>query len=515
LSRRALTVSVLLLIAFQLAVLPSIPTGGSNGYTASAPFVVPLVMGVKNIPIGFIKVWNDDSNLYVLYEIDLDSYPDYSIYQTHLNISESVPSWGAPGLWTYQRTHVPTVTSELYTIPLSSIPGGYEPNKTIYLMAHASIYREGAEIGSAYGLAFKGYFNYTIVEQPPPEPLLAVTKTGPLFAYPNGVYLYTITVTNIGSVAAQNVNITDILPQGVEPLNKSAPGTPAGTYYEDAHKVEWIIDSIAPGGYAVVTLEVVFKDVSPGDTAVNTVVVRWDGNSVEASWSTEVVAGPSLVVEKLGPTKSYPGNIVLYTIAITNTGNETAYNVTLEDALDPNLDLVSTTPSGTLSDGGIVWSLGTLGRDQVFTVFITARVRDGVSNGTQITDTARITWEDEHGGQYTNSSTWITTVYTPPAVDITKTGPPSASPNQEIEYTISLVNLGGSPAYSVNISDRLPPGVSYVSASPMPSAVGNGYVNWTVAELPPGQSIAIRLRVRTPSSIENTCVDLVNNASVE
>jgi len=218
--------------------MPSLPVSSSNGYTATTPFIVHLVLGVTNIPIGFVKVWNDASNLYVLFEIDLESYPDYTIYQTHLNISETIPSWGPPGQWTYQRTHVPTVTSDLYVIPLSSVPGGAKPNQTIYLMAHATIYQEDVHIGSAYGLTFKGYFNYTIIEQPPPEPVLTVVKTGPLVAYPNGTYLYTITVTNIGNGTAQNVNITDFLPNGVEPINKTVPGEPAGTYYEDSNEVE-------------------------------------------------------------------------------------------------------------------------------------------------------------------------------------------------------------------------------------------------------------------------------------
>ncbi len=247
---------------------------------------------------------------------------------------------------------------------------------------------------------------------------------------------------------------------------------------------------------------------------VNTVIVEWDGNSVEASWNTDVIAGPSLVVEKLGPTKSYSGDIIIYTIKITNIGNETAYNITLEDNLDPNLILVSTTPSGNQSDGKIVWSLGTLSKDEVFTVFVTAKVKDGVPNGTRLVNTAVAIWEDEDGGLYTNSSTWITTVYTLPVIDITKIGPSSASPGQEIEYTISITNLGGTPAYNINVSDILPPGTSYVSASPTPSAIGSAYVNWTIAELLPGQNVVIRLTIRTPDSVGDTCIDLINNVSV-
>lgn len=110
-------------------------------YTAEAPYVVPLVIGSTNIPIGFVKVWNNEEYLYVLFEIDLDSYPDYRIYETHLYVSKTQPEWSAPGLWPYSNTYPNYVTSDLYEIPLADIDGGAGINETIYLMAHATIYR--------------------------------------------------------------------------------------------------------------------------------------------------------------------------------------------------------------------------------------------------------------------------------------------------------------------------------------------------------------------------------------
>jgi len=184
-----------------------------SAHIFGAPYTVPFVMGATNIPIGFIKVWNDENNLYVLFEIDLESYPDYAMSESHLEVSTSPLSWSAPGQWTYSHTYTPYATSDLYTIPLSSIDGGVPVGDKIYLMAHAAICdtkRACVHVGSAYGLSFKGSFNYTI-QEPKIPPALSIVKTGPLEAYPGGTYLYTIIVTNVGASAVENVNVTDKL----------------------------------------------------------------------------------------------------------------------------------------------------------------------------------------------------------------------------------------------------------------------------------------------------------------
>ena len=58
-----------------------------GAHTIESPCTVPLVKGHNNIPIGFIKVWNDADNLYVLFEIDMGSYPNYAMEESHLHVS--------------------------------------------------------------------------------------------------------------------------------------------------------------------------------------------------------------------------------------------------------------------------------------------------------------------------------------------------------------------------------------------------------------------------------------------
>lgn len=252
----------LLIILISLALYGGLSP--AKAHTIESPFTVPFVIGSTNIPIGFIRVWNDGTNLYVFFEIDTGSYPDYAMSESHLEVSTSPLIWRAPGLWTYKHTYSPCVTSDLYTIPLSNIDGGVSQNDTIYLMAHASIrdVRHGcADVGSAYGYSFKGSFNYTI-QGPTPlaQPMLSIVKTGPLEAYPGGTYLYTIVVTNVGNTTVHSVNVTDKLPNGVSPAHPEAPGTPTGIYDPNKNMVNWTLGTLGINDIVMIMLEVVFDD---------------------------------------------------------------------------------------------------------------------------------------------------------------------------------------------------------------------------------------------------------------
>ncbi len=100
-----------------------------------------------------------------------------------------------------------------------------------------------------------------------------------------------------------------------------------------------------------------------------------------------------------------------------------------------------------------------------------------------------------------------------PYLSIVKRGPLNARPDQMVEYGISVVNLGGSSAYNVKVSDRLPAGVTYVSASPTPASYGGGWVDWTIPEISAGQTVTFTLRVNM-TIYPTTCQLAINNVTV-
>lgn len=484
-------------------------------YTVEAPYIVPLAMGSTNIPVGFVKVWNDNEYLYVLFEIDLDSYPTYKMYQTHLYLSKTQPVWSAPGLWPYSNTYpYPNmVTSDLYKIPLADIDGGVGVNETIYIMAHATIYQDNIQMGSAYGGYFKGYFTYTIQEQPPPTPTISLLKTGPIEAYPGGVYNYLIVVSNTGSVVVDNVVVEDTLPWGVEYISADpAPSEIVG------NTVKWNIGTISINGYVLITLTVRFSpELTPGTPVVNN-AIAWgeNSNTATANFTTMIVAGPSLVIEKTGTSISYPGSLITYILKITNDGNETAYDVTVYDYIQlDRVDVVSTTPASVITNNTVKWSIGTLSPGSTIYLYLVVRVRESVSNGTLILNRAEVTWRDNTGQLYgPRSDEFTTLILSNPQLTIVKSGPLTTLPNQLVTYTITVYNAGGSPAYNVTVVDQLPPEVTFVTSTPTPFSISGSTVTFKLSRLNPGEYYVILITVNMSVVVEGDYEDYVNNASV-
>ena len=162
----------LLLIALTI---PMAVTVGAH--TESDPQVQTLYAG-QDMDVGDVKVWNDEVNLYVTYEI---TDPDWVIIGTHLYVGKTDPNIGqdgvplttAPGQFPYDDDDASGVpdTMVTYVIPLADIDGyhmklnnkgkptgvmeangvtGVTPCVTdVYIAAHAVVVQQVTEGGCA------------------------------------------------------------------------------------------------------------------------------------------------------------------------------------------------------------------------------------------------------------------------------------------------------------------------------------------------------------------------------
>src|SRR5689334_13473943 len=180
--------------------------------TGEAPLVVDLIAG-QNEHAGEIKVWDDGTSLYVLYE----TVNPWCLTDTHLAVASStdgIPQANGnpiPGQFPYSNKHN-CATNFLYTIPLNK--GVCQ----IYVAAHAAVKSPGStETAWGNGLGFSGnnwgtYFLY--------EPnICRVTPTQSEST--------TLTNTPTSTLAPTSTNTPTGMPPTTTPSNTNTPtGTP-------------------------------------------------------------------------------------------------------------------------------------------------------------------------------------------------------------------------------------------------------------------------------------------------
>ncbi|MCC6998242.1 MAG: DUF11 domain-containing protein [Deltaproteobacteria bacterium] len=296
---------------------------------------------------------------------------------------------------------------------------------------------------------------------------------------------YTITLRNDGNRTA-TVDLTDSMPAGVGgfmPLTAIFGATfeaaPAGSNMTGRLLVPGI-QVPANGGMVVIRFRVTVEALVADGTVVQNlaqmeVLERPAESRVLASQALTVFARPLLttfdksVVDVNGGSFE-PGDVVRYTLAVTNTGNRPATAAQLTDVVDANLTAV-TPASGGVFDAGtrtITWAPGDIAVGATVTVGFEATIVTPLANGTTIANqgavrSVEVTTPELSNDPATgadNDPTVIVVVAAPNLSGITKTvtdlkGAP-VRPGDTLEYTVSVTNTGTANATGVVLRDPLP-----------------------------------------------------------
>ena len=341
---------------------------------------------------------------------------------------------------------------------------------------------------------------------------------------------YTITVTNSGTASAASVSLTDVVPANTTFFSFSAP-------------VGWMTSTPAVGGTGTVTATNPL--FAPGPPATFTLVVTANGglaagtiisntatvatstpesstanNSATATTTVAVTTLPDLVVTKSdAPDPVAAGSTITYTITVTNSGTASAGSVSLTDSVPANTTFAAfTAPAGWMTSTPGVGGTGTVtatnalvapAAPATFTLVVT--VNGGVAAGTTITNTATVATPTTESSTANNTATATTTVGSGTTADLSITKTPNAAAvglNGQITYTITVTNGGAATANGVSVSDTLPGGTTFVSATPSQgSCSGTSTVVCSLGSLSNGSSATVTLIVTapaTPASVINT-----------
>ncbi|WP_300619446.1 GEVED domain-containing protein, partial [Dokdonella sp.] len=201
-----------------------------------------------------------------------------------------------------------------------------------------------------------------------------------------------------------------------------------------------------------------------------------------------------------------PGEQLTYTITLTNAGGVPATNYGVTDALDPNVTFVSADNGGTAGGGVVTWSGLTVPANGSLTLTVVVEVADPIPAGvTQIGNVAYETGTTPPACPPAGAQCVI--VPTAPKVAIVKTltgesgsKPGQAEPGEQLTYTITLTNSGGSDATNYGVTDTLDPNVTFVSATNGGAAAG-GVVTWSGLTVPANGSLTLTVVVKVVDPI--------------
>ena len=344
----------------------------------------------------------------------------------------------------------------------------------------------------------------------PPEADLAIVKVALNETAHYGDYVYwTIVVTNNGPDAAVNVEVKDIIPEGL--IEVEAVGTDyVGTF--DNKKYVWSGFSLAAGANA--TLVIRTKVNVTNATLVNRVNVSSDTydpdmSNNNASNSTFIATMADLSIVKLVSNETaHNGDIVYWTIVVTNNGPDEAVNVVVADLIPGELVVVgSNVTDGVFIDG--VWSGFSLASGEEATLIIETRVN--ATNVTVVNNVVVVsdTYDPDMSNNNASNETYI-----PPEADLVISkivSDTSAVKGDVIEWTIIVTNNGEDTAVNAVVNDKLPDGLIYISDDSK-GAYNPATGVWTIGDLNKGES-AILTIVTKVDATNKLIVNIANVSS--
>lgn len=321
---------------------------------------------------------------------------------------------------------------------------------------------------------------------------------------------FTIDLTNRGPDTATNVRVSDRLPVGLSFVR----ATPSQGSY-DQISGDWTVGTLAKDARASLSVEVTV--LGPGPFTNTAQVSASDQFDIDSTPNNDVPGEDDQGFATLGGdladlslTKSLDNftptinDEITYTVLLKNDGPSTATGVAVTDKLPAGLEYVRhTTSQGSYAEASGLWSVGTVGAGSSATLMVSARVRSfaRIINSAEVTGSDQPDTDSTPGNGDPTEDDQSSVPLNPQIADLELTKRASTSRpaiGGTVSFTLELTNKGPAVATGVQVAERLPAGLAYIShtTTPANTSYNPGTGIWDISRIDVGEVMTLVIQVR-------------------
>jgi large repetitive protein len=327
---------------------------------------------------------------------------------------------------------------------------------------------------------------------------------------------FTLTISNTGADTATGVQVKDKLPLEFTYVSDNG----AGSY--DAATGIWSVGTIASGGNDVLTITAktnvgfAVSNIAEISTADQPDIDSTPGNNStteddDDSVSVDPLQADLSLSKNVDNASPNVGDNVTYTLTLVNSGPDSATGVTVTDQLPAGLTYVSDDGAGAYNSGTGVWTVGNIANGGTITLSITAQLNTAsvIKNFAEITTANEPDFDSTPGDNSTTDDDDAAVEIRGLQSDLELSkSVDNAAPKlgDNVTFTLTINNAGPDAATSVQVTDKLPLGFSFVSATPSTGSYDAVTGIWSIGGLANGgsETLAITATALSPSAVTNT-----------
>ena len=346
---------------------------------------------------------------------------------------------------------------------------------------------------------------------------LRIAKTnGVSSLVPGQTTTYTITLTNNGPSNAIGARVQDVFPAALTGVSWTCAGSGGGAcgIASGTGNIDIAVD-VPVGATVVVTATGTVAANATGFLVNTATAVPPAGLAIRstptATDTDELLPQADLSVTKVGPASVVLGGPITYTITVANAGPSDAAGVTVADPTPAGLTFVSNAGDCTTA---FPCALGVVPAGATRTITATFSVPVGYAGASPIVNVAEVSATTPDPDAADNTATAETSLNAEADVEVTKVVAASdVLVGDEIVITINALNHGPNPATGIEITESLPAGFDFVSASPSQGTYDPATGAWSVGSLGVGQPahLVLTATVTAPGAITNLAVKTGQN----